>query len=75
MLNLLPTTLVLLLNFINWLTCQTPVQSPSFSFRLGVDFGFPLSQEQQQEQQEQPSPKMYLKEMLQEAEICYAALL
>ena len=31
--------------------CQTPVQSPSFSFRLRVVFGFPLSQEQQQEQQ------------------------
>ena len=33
--------------------CQTPVQSPSFSFRLGVDFVFPLSQEQEQEQPHQ----------------------
>ena len=32
--------------------CQTPVQSPSFSFRLGVDFVFPLSQEQQQQEEE-----------------------
>ena len=36
--------------------CQTPVQSPSFSFRLGVDFVSPLSQEQQQEQKQQEQP-------------------
>ena len=44
-------------NLFNFVTnyCETPVQSPSFSFRLGVDFVSPLSQQQeQQEQQEEP---------------------
>ena len=35
-----------LINF-EFIYCQTPVQSPSFSFKLGVDFVFPLSQEQE----------------------------
>ena len=35
----------------SWI-CQIPVQSPSFSLRLGVDFISPLSQQEQQQQEE-----------------------